>query len=114
MPLLVDDPEHQLEVLGDPRSPASLHLLDHAGAAQRAAGVRRVIPQQPFVCRICRHQFQAGLACSSPVVGASRGANLGRGGVWAEVKEPEPILRACRSVRARNCWTKLPSAALRN
>jgi hypothetical protein len=43
MHLPVDDGEHQLQVLCDPRSPALMQLLGHAGAAQRAAGMSRLV-----------------------------------------------------------------------
>jgi hypothetical protein len=36
-----------------------------------------------------RHQCQAGLACSSPVAGASRGANIGRGSHPVQQLGPE-------------------------
>jgi hypothetical protein len=36
--------EHQLQVLSDARSPAALQLLGYASAAQRAAGVSRLVP----------------------------------------------------------------------
>jgi hypothetical protein len=42
--LPVDDAEYQLEVLSDARSPAALQLLGYASAAQRTAGVRRLVP----------------------------------------------------------------------
>jgi hypothetical protein len=42
--LPVDDAEYQLQVLSDARSPASLQLLGYASAAQRAAGVSRLVP----------------------------------------------------------------------
>jgi len=41
--LPVDDAEHKLQVLSDARSPASLQLLGPASAAQRAAGVSRLV-----------------------------------------------------------------------
>jgi hypothetical protein len=41
--LPIDDPEHQLQVLCDPRSSALMHFRDDASAAQRAAGVRCLI-----------------------------------------------------------------------
>ena len=41
--LPVDDAEHQLQVLSDARSPAALQLLGYASAAQRAAGVSRLV-----------------------------------------------------------------------
>ena len=40
----VDDAEHKLQVLSDARSPAALQLLGYASAAQRAAGVSRLVP----------------------------------------------------------------------
>ena len=36
--------EHQLQVLSDQHSPASLQLFGHTTAAQRAAGERRLVP----------------------------------------------------------------------
>jgi len=36
--------EHHLQVLSDARSPAVLGLLGYASAAQRAAGVSRLVP----------------------------------------------------------------------
>jgi hypothetical protein len=36
--------EHKLQVLSDARSPAALQLLGYASAAQRAAGVSRLVP----------------------------------------------------------------------
>jgi hypothetical protein len=41
--LPIDDAEHQLQVLSDARSPAALQLLGYASAAQRAAGVSRLV-----------------------------------------------------------------------
>ena len=40
----VDDAEHQLQVLSDQHSPASLQLFGHTTAAQRAAGERCLFP----------------------------------------------------------------------
>jgi hypothetical protein len=45
--VLVDDVEYELQVLRDRRFPVTLKLLGHASAAQRAAGVRRLIPRSP-------------------------------------------------------------------
>jgi hypothetical protein len=39
----VKDAEDQLQVLSDTRSPAALQLLGYASAAQRAAGVSRLV-----------------------------------------------------------------------
>jgi hypothetical protein len=39
----VEDAEHLLQVLSDTRSPAALQLLGYASAAQRAAGVSRLV-----------------------------------------------------------------------
>ena len=41
--LSVDIAEHQLQVLSDARSPAALQVLGYASAAQRAAGVSRLV-----------------------------------------------------------------------
>ena len=43
MLLPVDDAEHQLQVLGDPCSSTALQLLGYTSAAQRAAGVSRLV-----------------------------------------------------------------------
>jgi hypothetical protein len=43
MHLPVDEAEYHLQVLSDARSPASLQLLGYASAAQRAAGVSRLV-----------------------------------------------------------------------
>ena len=41
--LTVDDAEYHLQVHSDARSPAALQLLGYASAAQRAAGVSRLV-----------------------------------------------------------------------
>jgi hypothetical protein len=44
MLLRIDDAEYHLQVLSDARSPAALQLLGYASAAQRVAGVSRLVP----------------------------------------------------------------------
>jgi hypothetical protein len=49
MHLPIDDAEHQLQVFPDARSPAALQLVGYASAAQRAAGVSRLVLHARFL-----------------------------------------------------------------
>jgi IS5 family transposase len=56
----VDEAEHKLQVLSDARSPAALQFLGYASAAQRAAGVRRLVP--PVLLGSCSRKIASHLA----------------------------------------------------
>jgi hypothetical protein len=55
----VDEAEHKLQVLSDARSPAALQFLGYASAAQRASGVRRLVP--PVLLRLLQPEDRLAL-----------------------------------------------------
>ena len=59
-----DDAEHQLQVLSDARSPAALQFLGYASAAQRASGVRRLVP--PVLLRLLQPEDRLALGEGEP------------------------------------------------
>jgi hypothetical protein len=62
--LPVDAADHQLQVLADARSPAALQLLGYASAAQRAAGVSRLVPHS--LLRLLRPEDRLALGEGDP------------------------------------------------
>jgi hypothetical protein len=60
----VDEAEHKLQVLSDARSPAALQFLGYASAAQRASGVRRLVP--PVLLRLLQPEDRLALGEGEP------------------------------------------------
>src|SRR5271167_1156275 len=66
--LPVDDAEHHLRVLSDERSPAALQLLGYASAAQRAAGVSRLVLHAHVRLRHPEERLAVGEGDAHPLV----------------------------------------------